>query len=86
MASKKRDPPTGKYRTMNVSRGSQGDRLACALLEQETAARARNVVRIRFHCRFSDNFSEMLFGLASIANVSKKLKKIKESMSKAHGP
>ena len=33
-----------------MSGGSQGRRLARALLEQETTVRAENVVRIRFHC------------------------------------
>ena len=32
-----------------MSSGSQRRRLACALLEQETIARARNVIRIRVH-------------------------------------
>ena len=34
---------------MNMSGDSQRRRLACALLEQETTARARNVARIRLH-------------------------------------
>ena len=53
--------------------------------KQETTARAQNAVRVCFSCVFLQECLEMLFELASIANVpticSKKLERI---MSRAH--
>ena len=55
-----------------MSRGSQRGRLACALLKQETTVRAQNVIRIGFDCFFfPKNLLDLLFGLSSIANISK---------------
>ena len=47
--SQKRVPPWLKQDPMTMARGSLATPLACALLKQETIARARNVVRIRVH-------------------------------------
>ena len=60
-ASKKGASRMQKQGTTIVSGGSQRRRLACALLEQETIARARNVVRIRVH----GSGSEKLLGIAA---------------------
>ncbi len=72
---RKKRPHTWKLLTMNVSGGSQRGRLACALLKQETTVRAQNAVRICFHSFFSKLKSNMLFELASIANVLTKFSK-----------
>ena len=45
----KKGVPIRKWGATAVSCGSQGRHLACAFLEQETIARARNVVRICVH-------------------------------------
>ena len=81
----KKAPPTSKRVAIDVSRGSQRGRLACALLNQETTVRAQKVVRIGFH-RFFETRSNMLFELVSIANVrSIQFSTLcKGSMSKAH--
>ena len=47
--SKKRCSTLRKRVPMTMARGSLTAPLACALLKQETIARARNVVRIRVH-------------------------------------
>ena len=53
-----------------MSGGSQKGRLACALLKQETTARAQDAARIDFHCMFfQQQCSKMLTELASIAPV-----------------
>ena len=57
-----------------MSGGSQRRRLACALLEQEKIARARNVVRIRIYGSGSEKIArKWLLELASVANVSSKI-------------
>ena len=61
-----------------MARGSLTAPLACALLKQETIVRARNVVRIRVHASGVEKFArKWVFELVSIANVSKKIEKMK---------
>ena len=69
---RKKGPLTSKQQTMNMSRGSQRSRLACALLKQETTVRAQisnnaarahvlvleNAVLICFHCIFFQKCSK----------------------------
>ena len=66
---------------MNVSRGSQGDRLACAFLKQETTVRIINVRRIRSQCIFLKKCSILLCEFASILNVSKTMYRAGEERS-----
>ena len=55
----KQGPPNMKSASFCRVRDSQRRRLACALLEQETIARARNVVRICVMALVPRNWSEM---------------------------
>ena len=76
--SKKRRPPRTQIRDYALARRLPDSPLACALLKQETIARARNVVRIRVHAsgfeKLLENGCLSWLRLQMFQNKSKKWK------------
>ena len=82
---RKKGPHTSKQHPMNRSGGSQGGRLACALLKQETRVRAQ-VPGIVARTRFFGCFLKMLFQFVSISDLLKTSSRKFGKMSRAHSP